>query len=192
MPQQDLLKHVVARLDEARIEYMLTGSVVSSLQGKPRATHGIGIVIALRTDASHAMRALKSAFAEARFHFDEDAMRIAIDTHTMFNVVDTLQGDQVDLWFLTPEAFDQSRFQRRILEQFEGARIAVSAPEDTILMKLKWSALPDGGEKHFVDALRVYEVQRGALDQAYLDAWAPALGVTPLLARLREEAAPTE
>ena len=41
MPQQELLKLVIARLDEAGIEYMLTGSLASSLQGEPRATHDI-------------------------------------------------------------------------------------------------------------------------------------------------------
>ena len=38
MTQADLLRHVVAILEEARIEYMITGSIASSLQGEPRAT----------------------------------------------------------------------------------------------------------------------------------------------------------
>ena len=33
MSQQELLKHVIVKLDEAGIEYMLTGSLASSLQG---------------------------------------------------------------------------------------------------------------------------------------------------------------
>ena len=35
MSQQELLKLVIARLHEAGIEYMLTGSLASSLQGEP-------------------------------------------------------------------------------------------------------------------------------------------------------------
>lgn len=38
MPQQELLKKVIQALDETGIEYMVTGSVVSSLQGEPRTT----------------------------------------------------------------------------------------------------------------------------------------------------------
>ena len=47
MSQQELLKRVVRILDGAKIKYMLTGSVVSSLQGEPRSTHDIDIVVAI-------------------------------------------------------------------------------------------------------------------------------------------------
>ena len=44
----------------------------------------------------------------------------------------------------------------------------------------------------FVDALRVYEVQHGRLDESYLDRWATTLGLTDAIARLRAEAHPIE
>jgi hypothetical protein len=74
----------------------------------------------------------------------------------------------------------------------EEARLAVSRPGDTILMKLKWATASGGSQKQFVDALRVYEVQHGRLDQSYLDAWAARLAVSALLTRLRAEAEPIE
>jgi hypothetical protein len=43
MSQQELLKKTVRFLDENKIEYMLTGSYTSSLQGEPRSTHDIDI-----------------------------------------------------------------------------------------------------------------------------------------------------
>ena len=78
------------------------------------------------------------------------------------------------------------------LDEFDGVPLRVSCPEDTILMKLRWAELSGGSEKQFGDALRVYEVQHGILDQAYLDAWAVRLGVTASLARLRLEAKPID
>ena len=66
-------------------------------------------------------------------------------------------GDKVDFWLLTTDAFDQTRFARRTVEDFEGIPLQVSRPEDTILMKLNWAQLSGGSEKQFVDALRVYE-----------------------------------
>ena len=45
MPQQALLKRIVEALDGAGIPYMLTGSLASSLQGEPRASHDIDLVI---------------------------------------------------------------------------------------------------------------------------------------------------
>ena len=47
MSQQELLKKVIQALDQAEIQYMITGSVVSSLQDEPRSTHDINMVIAV-------------------------------------------------------------------------------------------------------------------------------------------------
>ena len=93
---------------------------------------------------------------------------------------------------MTEDAFDRERFRRRYVEFFEGVRLPVSRPEDTILMKLRGAAMQEGSENQFVDALRVYEVQHGRLDEAYLDRWAETLGVIGALTRLRAEARPVE
>jgi predicted nucleotidyltransferase len=45
MSQQALLRRVVRALDGAGVPHMLTGSLASSLQGEPRATHDIDLVI---------------------------------------------------------------------------------------------------------------------------------------------------
>jgi hypothetical protein len=169
---------------------MITGSVASSLQGEPRATHDIDVVVAIRAPSVAAT--LKAAFPEPDFYLDEAAVRDAILVRSMFNLIDAREGDKVDFWLLTDDAFDLARFERRYIERFADARLPVSRPEDTILMKLRWAASLGGSEKQFVDALRVYEVQQGRLDEAYLDRWAATLGVTPALGRLRAEAQPIE
>lgn len=192
MSQSELLKRVVARLQRAGIEHMLTGSVVSSLQGEPRATHDIDVVIAVRGSAEQLAGALKAAFPDPDYFLDEDAARAAISMRSMFNMLDAREGDKVDFWLLSDDDFDRSRFSRRVTEEFEGASLVVSRPEDTILGKLKWSAMSGGSEKQLTDALRVYEVQHGQLDQGYLDAWAARLDVTVLLERLRAQAEPIE
>lgn len=45
MSQQELLKNVIKALEKAGIEYMITGSIVSSLQAEPKSTHDIDVVI---------------------------------------------------------------------------------------------------------------------------------------------------
>jgi hypothetical protein len=111
MSQSELLKLVARRLEAAGIDYMITGSVVSSLQGEPRATHDIDVVVAVDTDAAAA--ALRAAFPEPDFYLEEAAVREAIATHGMFNLIDTREGDKVDFWLLTDDAFDRARFGRR-------------------------------------------------------------------------------
>ena len=185
MSQQKLLTDVVRILSNAGIEYMLTGSVVSSLQGEPRLTHDIDIVIAIEGSSAHG---LAQSFPPPRFYLNEDGIVDAIDHQSMFNLIDTEEGDKVDFWILTDEPFDQSRFSRRHTEHVLGGEIKVSTPEDTILAKLRWANLCRGSEKQFVDALRVFEVQSASLDMEYIERWAKELEVESLWRRLLHEA----
>jgi hypothetical protein len=187
MQQQELLKRVVAVLDGAGIGYMVTGSYVSSMQGDPRSTHDIDIVVAM--EARH-VPALLAAFPAPEFYLDEHSVRSAIQRRDMVNLLRADSGDKVDLWILTDDEFDQSRFARRVRESFDGTPIDVSSPEDTILLKLRWADLSGGSRKQFLDALRVYETQFPVLDQAYMDHWASKLNLTPALGELRKQATP--
>jgi len=185
MSQQKLLKTVIQILDQAGIQYMLTGSVASSLQGQPRATHDIDMVIAIEKSKAHE---LVEAFPSPDFYLDEHSVLDAINRQSMFNLIDLKSGDKVDFWILSNEAFDRSRFSRRYSEKFMGTEMHVSSPEDTILAKLKWAKLCGGSEKQFTDALRVYEVQYGKLDLDYLEHWAKELDVKSLWKRITNEA----
>jgi hypothetical protein len=185
MSQQELLKEVIQALDQFGIQYMITGSVVSSLQGEPRSTHDIDLVIAIQKPNAHK---LVEAFSPPDFYLDEESILDAIGKQSTFNLIDVKEGYKVDFWVLTNDPFDQSRFSRRISEEFMGFKIQVSTPEDTILAKLRWARLSGGSEKQFTDALRVYEVQYGKLDLDYLEHWARKLDIESLWMRLRDEA----
>ena len=185
MSQQELLKKVIQVLNQTGIQYMITGSVVSSLQGEPRSTHDIDMVITIQKSIA---KRLVEAFPPPDFYLDEDNILDAIKRQSMFNLIDLSTGDKVDFWMLTNEPFDQSRFSRKISEEFMGFKILISSPEDTILAKLRWAKLSGGSEKQFTDALRVYEVQYGKLDINYLEQWAKKLNLDSLWKRLVDEA----
>ncbi len=185
MSQQELLRRVTRTLDGSGIQYMVTGSTASSLQGEPRSTHDIDLVVAIEiTDA----KKLFNAFPSPDFYLDEGCMIDAINRLGMFNLIDVNSGDKVDFWMLTNEPFDLSRFARRYTEELGELRIMVSSPEDTILAKLRWAKLSGGSEKQFTDALRIYEVQGAKLDMDYLHRWAKELDVESMLQKLPEEA----
>ena len=112
----------------------------------------------------------------------------AVSTRGMANLIDTVSGDKVDFWLLTETPFDLSRFARRYYEDLPGMQMAVSSPEDTILMKLRWSKMSGGSEKQFTDAVRVYEVQYEKLDHKYLREWTLKLGVENEMDKLLFEA----
>ena len=185
MSQQDLLRKVVSALNKAEIGFMLTGSFASSLQGEPRSTHDIDLVVDMKS--SHISFLMKE-FPAPDYYLSKTAMTEALQTGSMFNLLDVKEGEKVDFWMLTDKAFDQSRFQRRQQNSIEDFYVFVTSPEDTILAKLNWSKLSGGSEKHFGDALRVFEVQFGSLDMEYLEKWVKELGVNPDWQRLLDEA----
>ncbi|NOZ85680.1 MAG: hypothetical protein GXP49_05360 [Deltaproteobacteria bacterium] len=185
MSQQELLKRVIQTLDLIGIKYMITGSVASSLQGEPRSTHDIDMVITI--EKPQVMKLVEN-FPPPDFYLDEESILDAINRQSMFNLIDVTTGDKVDFWLLTDDPFDQTRFSHKICEKFMDMEMRVSTPEDTILAKLRWAKLSGGSEKQFTDALRVYEVQYGELDIDYLEHWAKKLQVESLWKRLTEEA----
>ncbi len=185
MPQSELLKLVLQVLEKLGIEFMITGSFASSLQGEPRATHDIDLVVSLPAGA---VPALVTAFPPDQFYLDAESVHEALRTQRMFNLIDFRGGGKVDFWILTGEPFDQSRFARRRKREFLGADAWYSSPEDTILAKLRWAKLSGGSEKQFRDALRVYEIQSSQLDQSYLEEWAAKLEVDELWNALKSAA----
>lgn len=187
MSQQDLLSKVVQALDGTGCAYMLTGSFASSMQGEPRLSHDIDLVVHISVKA---LPALLQRFPSPEFYLDEQSVREAISARTMFSLLQVSEGDKVDFRLLTDDPFDIARFARRRSELALGLKLFVSSPEDTILMKLRWARLSGGSEKHLYDALRVYEVQFGTLDMNYLAKWLEALALQDHWTQLLQKAAP--
>lgn len=63
MPQSELLIRVIGALKAAELAYMITGSLASSVQGEPRATHDLDLVVDLPAEA---VQSLLSALRAAR------------------------------------------------------------------------------------------------------------------------------
>lgn len=187
MPQPQLLEKVLNFLNKERIDYMISGSIVSSLQGEPRATHDIDIVVNIQAVS---FKNLGNTFLPPRFYISEDGMEEAVKSKTMFNLIDTTEGDKIDFWILTDDPFDKSRFERKQEENVFGYNMKVSSPEDTILSKLRWAKLSGGSDKQFTDALRVFEVQYSILDMDYIDEWASILKIEEYWEMLKQNSQP--
>lgn len=185
MSQQELVKKVVTFLTEHQIFYMMTGSIVSSLQGEPRLTHDIDVIVQIdRNSIKHFL----SGFKSSEYFIEENAIKDAIDGMGMFNIIDIKEGGKVDFWMLTDSPFDLVRFERRRMEQLFDIKVFVSSPEDTILAKLKWAKESGGSEKHFTDAVRIYEVQYDMLDMDHIHQWVHNLDLGELWKELLNSA----
>lgn len=185
MSQSDLLKKIVGILAAREIPYLLTGSLVSSIQGEPRSTHDIDIIISIRPSD---IPGIVQAFPAEEFYLDPESITTALKNQGMFNVIDLREGDRVDFWMLTESEFDRSRFSRRQEFALLGENVWLSSAEDTILAKLRWSELCGGSRKHYLDALKVYEVQYPQLNMKYLNDWVEQLHLTAPFNKLIGEA----
>jgi hypothetical protein len=178
---------VAAALDAINAEYFVGGSVASSLQGEPRATNDIDMVVS--------MPGLRvPAFARALgedFEVDQPALREALSRGGSANIFYLPMVTKVDIFGVSSSPYDEVEFarRRRARVRRSGEELWVKSPEDTILRKLLW--FRDGGgvsEKQWRDVVEVLKVQGPSLDENHLDTWAPRLGLTSLLARARGEA----
>jgi hypothetical protein len=188
MSQQKLLVQVGKALDRLGIAWVTTGSIVSSIQGEPRATHDVDLVVQF---AARQQKEFCNQFQSPEFYLSEAAISQAIQTQGMFNLLHISSGDKVDFWLLKDSDFDRSRFARRRTFEIEpGSCIWITSPEDTIIQKLYWAQESGGSEKQFNDALRVYEMQFQNLDQAYMTTWTQQVAVVEEWQRLQEVAKP--
>ncbi len=76
---------------------MLVGSFVSSLYGEPRSTNYIDIIVSI-TEKS--IEPLMKEFSPPRFYLDSDAIKMAIQSKHIFNLIDTEEGDKIDFYIL--------------------------------------------------------------------------------------------
>jgi hypothetical protein len=177
--EQELAIDAVRRLNRARIEYLLTGSMASNYWGIPRTTHDLDFVVQLP------VQTIPSLLHEFRgdFYLDEPAVRAALAPPYQFNAIDRRSALKIDFWMLRSEPFEISMFQRRLSVSFLGERTWIATAEDVVLHKLYWDSLTPS-ERQISDAAGVVAVQSDSLDRAYLQQWATELGVSEKLSKL--------
>ena len=176
--QLDLLKQVAARLESAGIRYMVSGSTAMNFYAEPRMTRDIDIVVELSSgDASKVV-----ALLGAEFYVDEDTVRDAIDTRSMFNAIHMERVIKVDFIVRKDDPYRVEELSRRRRVSFAGAEVWAASPEDLVLSKLVWA-------KESESELQLRDVRNllasAGLDREYLETWAHRLDVVELLARAR-------
>jgi hypothetical protein len=162
------------------IPYMVTGAVASFVYGLPRFTHDLDLVVQMRK--AHVPRLVSQL--GAAWYADSESIEEAIAHGSQFNLISHETGFKVDVWLLTEEPFDQSRFSRRRCEEIEGRDISVPSAEDAILAKLRWYKQAPS-DRHLDDAREVLESFAEELDLDYLQGWADRLGVADMLEEVR-------
>ncbi|MCA9138218.1 MAG: hypothetical protein KDB00_15710 [Planctomycetales bacterium] len=161
MSQLELLSLVVSILRKLDVPLMLVGSYASSYHGESRSTHDIDLVIDLPEEK---ISALVAGFDRDRYYLSESAIREG----RMANVIDTLTGDKVDLFFLSQDEDSQREFQRRQLGEVMGICVEIATAEDVILSKLRWDNQLGGSDQQRRDVRNIIKIVGDQLDFGYI------------------------
>jgi hypothetical protein len=176
--QLEVLREVVAGLDQAGIAYMVSGSTALNYYAEPRMTRDIDIVIEL---GSHETARFEQVFGD-NFYLDKAVVEQAVSDRGMFNLIHLGRVVKVDFIVRKESEYRRLEFSRRRRVEAEGFTLHVVSPEDLILSKLEW-ARQGPSELQLRDVRSVVDAVPD-LDWHYIRSWAGTLGLFPLLERV--------
>jgi ribosomal protein S6E (S10) len=172
--QWEVLRIVAERLTDAGIPYMVTGSTALNHYAVPRMTRAIDIVVALvAADADRVC----TLFGDD-FYLDGGAIRSAIESQRMFNVIHMTLLMKVDVVVRKDSQYRRTEFGRRRRVSVDGQEVFIVAPEDLILSKLEWAR--DSRSAVQLDDVRSLLASVTDLDRGYLAERATRLGLDAL------------
>ncbi len=179
MDSQEIASRVVGALARCGVPHMVVGSFARNFHSFARSTQDADIVLAV--DAAGLSRF--EAELGPEFSFDPQATfetNTGTFRHTLKHVATEFK---IELFLLSDETFDQSRFARRQAFVFDAHPSFVLTAEDLILSKLRW-----GRSKDIEDIRDVMAVKgEAALDWEYLNRWADLHNTRTRLDALRAE-----
>lgn len=176
LSELDLLLDVTRRLEEAGLDYMLTGSMALNHYAQPRMTRDIDIVLALLLKD---LETLPVIFGDD-FYFSPEAAREAVLHQSCFNVIHNDSLIKVDFMIRKREDYRLVEFDRRQRIEVEGSALWIVSKEDLILSKLDW-ARQSQSERQLSD---VENLLATGVDQTYLQTWSQKLNLTAMLTRV--------
>jgi hypothetical protein len=179
-PAEDLLW----ALDVLEVEYVVVGSVASSAHGVPRATMDVDIVARFTAP----MLTRLGVLLGDHFYFDVEAAQEALRRGLSFNILSKRDVTKFDFFPAGADLFGAMQLARKGLARIDflsDIEVPIASPEDVLLAKLRW--FDKGGrvsENQWKDVLGILSIQGARIDWAYIEEWAPRLGVADLLGRL--------
>lgn len=159
----DLFTLFTARLDAARIDHMVTGSVAAMVYGEPRLTHDLDLVVALD---ERSIDAFAAAFPPEEFYCaPPDVIRVEIQRRQRghFNVIHHDSGFKADVYLVGNDALHRWAMARRRDLRLGAATLRVAPPEYVIVRKLEFFR-EGGSERHVEDIRGMLRHSRDAID----------------------------
>ena len=120
----DIVCDVSHRLDEAKISYMLTGSMAMNYYAQPRMTRDIDVVVALRPmDAERLVKLFSPDY-----YVSSEAVNSSIANQSMFNLIHNESVIKVDCIVRKQNEYRLTEFNRRHRLEEMAERLHGSCP----------------------------------------------------------------
>lgn len=151
------LEKIVSIFAECQIPFHLTGGITTVAYGEPRMTQDVDIVVSNEA-IEGGMDAFLGALSESDFLFDDDAIRRAVASRGMFQLLDTVESLKLDVYAreLIPGELGRSPS----VEVFEGRLLPVVSRADAAASKLVW--IDKGSGKSRSDLRRIFSASSDA------------------------------
>lgn len=184
MSLSDFLARLAGILEEVGLEYMVVGSLASTVHGVARSTQDVDIVVALPRNR---LGDLLAALPQEQYYVSDTAAEEAVRRQSQFNIIDMATGWKADLVIQKQRPFSIEELGRRRRHTVLGVELYVASAEDTIISKLEW-ARSGLSERHLRDIAGIVQARRRSLDIEYVERWVAALGLAAEWARARQMA----
>ncbi len=162
------LKKLLDYFGKEKIAYMLSGSVAMSIYSLPRFTRDFDFIVHLQLKD---VKGLIDYFKEG-YYCDEDAVKEAIITKSMFNIIDFASNYKADFIILKNEPYRLTEFERKRKVNFFDMQINLVAPEDLIISKIAWiQKVQSDIQKEDIKIL----LTMNDIDMSYITDWVTAL-----------------
>lgn len=177
--QLEFVKLIAARLETARIPYMMTGSMAMAIYSVPRMTRDIDLVIEIEPEKTNEIVKLFNSDC----YVDSESVRQAVRNRSMFNIIHNDWIVKADFIIKKNESYHKTEFLRKRQIEIEKQNIWVAAPEDLIISKLIWSRDSES-ETQLRDVRQLIGFVK-ELDWEYLQNWIKILGVDEQLTKAK-------
>ena len=184
MEPHDLLRSITDTLEKLRIQYFVTGSIVSIFYGEPRLTNDIDIVADVKEEH---IKGLLKELPRDEFYLSEEAVRNAVRNKFHFNIIHPSSGFKIDVIIPEESAFNDSRFKRaKKVSPTKETEAVFSSPEDVVIMKMRFYKEGES-EKHLRDITGILTISGEEIDKKYIEYWVEKLDLRDIWNRISEK-----
>jgi len=169
----DIVRDVSNKFDQARIGFMLTGSMAMNYYAQPRMTRDIDVVIAISPDDVGRVAAL----FRPDYYVSEENIRESIAHESIFNLIHQESVIKVDCIIRKNSEYRRMEFGRRQKISVLDFITFIVSKEDLIISKLSWAKESNSD----VQLSDVRNLLATGYDDAYLRHWTRELGLDNLL-----------